>query len=285
MAQNLAAKYSDKVDERYKLKSLTDSGVNQDYDWAGVNTVNIYNVATAGMNNYSRSGTSRYGSPSDLGTTLTSYTLSRDRSFTFVIDRGDWSESMYVTESGKALARQIDEVVVPEIDMYRLSVFNLTAHAAAKATHSQYASSLAPTSTSNAYSNFLSLQTILSNNKVPIGGRIAFITPAYYASIKRDSSFAKNADLAYTDLKNGQIGEVDGVPLILVPASYMPYDTDLILIHPTAATAPLKLEDYKIHDNPPGINGYLAEGRVIYDCFVLTAKTGAIAIHSTTPSS
>ena len=285
MAQNLAAKYSDKVDERYKLKSLTDSGVNQDYDWAGVNTVNIYNVAVPSMNNYTRSGTNRYGSPSDLGTTLTSYTLSRDRAFTFVIDRGDWSESMYVTEAGKALARTIDEVVVPEIDIYRLGVFNVTAHNQAKAAHPQYASNEGATTTSNAYSNFLSCQAILSNNKVPIGGRVAYITPAYYNSIKRDSSFSKNADLAYSDLKNGQIGEVDGVPLIMVPASYMPYDTDLIVLHPSAFTAPLKLEDYKIHDNPPGYNGYLAEGRVIYDCFNLVAKAGAVAIHSTTPSS
>ena len=280
MAQNLAAKYSDKVDERYKLKSLTDSAVNQDYDWAGVNTVNVYNVAVPSMNNYSRSGSTRYGSATDLGTTLTSYTLSRDRSFTFVIDRGDWSESMYVTESGKALARTIDEVVVPEIDLYRLSVMNISAHST-----KQHTTDLSATSTSNAYSNFLDAQRILSNNKVPLTGRVCFITPTYYNNIKRDSSFSKNADLAYSDLKNGQIGEVDGVPLIMVPASYMPFDTDLILVHPSAVTAPLKLEDYKIHDNPPGINGYLVEGRVIYDAFVLTAKTGAIAIHSTTPSS
>lgn len=280
MAQNLAAKYSDKIDERYKLKSLTDSAVNQDYDWAGVNTVNIYNVAVPTMNNYSRSGTSRYGTPSDLGTTLTSYTLSRDRSFTYVIDRGDQTESMYVTEAGKSLSRTIDEVVVPEIDQYRLSVFNLSAHAT-----KQHAADITATTTTNAYSNFLSCQEILSNNKVPINGRVCFIKPAYYSSIKRDPSFSKNADLAYSDLKNGQIGEVDGVPLIMAPAAYFPYDTDLILVHPSATTAPLKLEDYKIHDNPPGISGWLVEGRVIYDSFVLTAKTGAIAIHSTTPSS
>lgn len=280
MAQNLAAKYSDKVDERYKLKSLTDSAVNQDYDWAGVNTVNIYNVAVPTLGNYTRSSNNRYGSPSDLGTTLTSYVLTQDKAFTFVIDRGDWSESMYVTEAGKALARTIDEVVVPTIDQYRLEVFNLSAHST-----KQHTTDFTATSTSNAYSNFLDAQRILSNNKVPIGGRVCFLTPAYYNSIKRDSSFSKNADLAYTDLKNGQIGEVDGVPLIMVPASYMPFDTDLILVHPSATTAPLKLEDYKIHDNPPGYNGFLVEGRIIHDAFVLTAKTGAIAIHSTTPSS
>lgn len=280
MAQNLASKYSDKVDERYKLKSLTDSSVNQDYDWAGVNTVNIYNVDTAPMNNYSRSGMTRYGTANDLGDEVTSYPLSRDRSFTYVIDRGDWSESMYATEAGKSLARQIDEKVVPEIDKYRLSVFNLTAHST-----KQHTTDITATTTSNAYDNFLNCGTILDDNLVPINDRIAFVSPSYYRAIKRDSSFVKNADLAYTDLKNGQIGEVDGVAIIKVPTSYMPYDTDLIMVHPSMATAPLKLEDYKIHDNPPGVNGWLVEGRLIYDCFALTAKTGAVAIHSTSPSS
>lgn len=280
MTQNLATKYSDKVDERYKLKSLTDSAVNQDYDWAGVNAVVIYNVAVPTMNNYSRSGSTRYGTASDLGTTATTYTLSRDRSFTFVIDRGDWSESQYVTEAGKALARTIDEVVVPEIDQYRLGVFNANAH-----TKKQHSITIAAVSTSNAYQIFLECQAGLDNGKVPQVGRIAFLSPEFYNAIKRDSSFSKNADLAYTDLKNGQIGEVDGVALIKVPDSYFPYDTDLIVVHPSATVAPLKLEDYKIHDNPPGINGWLVEGRVIYDAFVLAAKTGAIYIHSTTPSS
>lgn len=280
MAQNLATKFSDKVDERFKLKSLTDAAVNQDYDWAGVSAVVIYNVAVPTMNSYTRNGTTRYGTASDLGTTSTTYTLSRDRSFTFVIDRGDWSESQYVTEAGKALARTIDEVVVPEIDQWRLAKFNSNCH-----TQKQYANDISATTTSNAYSNFLSTQAVLDNNKVPQVGRIAFLTPAYYNAIKRDSSFSKNADLAYTDLKNGQVGEVDGVALIKVPSSYFPYDTDLILVHPSATVAPLKLEDYKIHDNPPGINGFLVEGRVIYDAFVLAAKTGAMAIHSVTPSS
>ena len=43
-----------------------------------------------------------------------------------------------------------------------------------------------------------------------------------------------------------------------------------------AATAPRQLEEYKTHDNPPGISGWLVEGRVIYDCFVLGEKRSAI---------
>ena len=39
-----------------------------------------------------------------------------------------------------------------------------------------------------------------------------------------------------------------------------------------AMTSPVKLADYKIHENPQGINGWLVEGRIYYDAFVLNNK-------------
>ena len=38
----------------------------------------------------------------------------------------------------------------------------------------------------------------------------------------------------------------------------------------------VKLEDYKIHRDPPGISGSLVEGRIVYDAFVLENKAKAI---------
>ena len=78
MSINLASKYSKKVDERFSLLSVTENiGLNKDYDWNGVKTVTVYNIGTATMNNYSRSGTSRYGTPAELGDTKTEYSLSK----------------------------------------------------------------------------------------------------------------------------------------------------------------------------------------------------------------
>lgn len=36
---------------------------------------------------------------------------------------------------------------------------------------------------------------------------------------------------------------------------------------------------YRIHDDPPGISGWLVEGRTIYDCFVLNEKRHALYYH------
>jgi N4-gp56 family major capsid protein len=273
MAVNLASKYSDKIDERFRLKSLTDAATHQDYDWDGVKTVNVYSVATSAMNDYTRTGTGRYGVAAELDDTVATYTLAKDRSFTFTIDQGNRKDSLNVREAGKALARQHDEVVVPEIDIYRLTKWNATA------TANGGVSAATDITTSNAYASFLQATAYLDDNKVPQEGRIAFVTPGYYNKLKQDSTFIKSSEIAQNMLIKGQVGEVDGIKLILTPTSYLPANHAFIITHPDATVAPDKLQDYKIHDNPPGVNGWLIEGRTIYDAFVLTNKAKAIYAH------
>lgn len=117
---NYASKYSQKVDERFTLGSLTGALVNQEYDFIGVETVKVYSIPTVGMNDYKTSGSNRYGDPDELGNNEQEMTLSQDRSFTFTIDRKSYDDTQMTMEAGKALARQIDEVVIPEVDIYRI---------------------------------------------------------------------------------------------------------------------------------------------------------------------
>ena len=87
--------------------------------------------------------------------------------------------------------------------------------------------------------------------------------------------------MAQDMLVKGQVGMVDGIPVIVVPTSYLPEDVELIIANQAATTSPVKLSEYKIHDNPPGINGWLVEGRVYYDAFVLNNKKNAIYVFKT----
>jgi N4-gp56 family major capsid protein len=270
MAVNLASKYSDKIDERFRLKSLTEAATHQDYDWDGVKTVNVYSVATSAMNDYTRTGTGRYGVAAELDDTVATYTLAKDRSFTFTIDQGNRKDSLNVREAGKALARQHDEVVVPEIDIYRLTKWNATA------TANGGVSAATDITTSNAYASFLQATAYLDDNKVPQEGRIAFVTPGYYNKLKQDSTFIKSSEIAQNMLIKGQVGEVDGVAIVKVPTSYMPAKTPFMIVHKSAMCAPKKLQDYKIHENPPGINGNLVEGRIYYDAFILDSRKKAV---------
>ena len=266
MAINYAEKYSPVVDERFSLASITNVAFNTDYDWAGVQTVNVYSVSTTPMNNYTRTGANRYGTPAELQDTKQAMTLTRDRSFTQTIDKGNDVDQLGIKSAARALRRQIDEVVIPELDVYRISVVA----AAAGATDSTVATA------ANAYSLFLKGQEALGNAKVPTVGRVAYMTYAYYNLLKLDSAFIKQGDMSQEMLRVGMMGTVDGVPLIPVPASYLPANQQFLIWHPQVAVAPVKLSELHIHVDPPGISGVLIEGRFYYDCFVLTNKTAAI---------
>ena len=47
MAINVANKYSTKLDERFHQKSVTDAFAGKDYDFVGVNAINVYTRATS----------------------------------------------------------------------------------------------------------------------------------------------------------------------------------------------------------------------------------------------
>lgn len=266
MAINYAQKYSGIVDERFKLGALTNGVINQQYDWIDVDTVKVYSIPTVSMNNYSLTGTARYGVAAELENVIQTMTLEQDRSFTYSIDRKSEQDTMGVMAAAASLRRQIDEVVIPEIDAYRI---------AAMVTGAGNSVSTQVTK-SNAYEVFLAMQEKLDEDKAPVGGRIALVTPAYYNMLKLDPSFLKNADLGQRMLLNGQVGEVDGVPIIKVPSSYFPAGVTSLITNPICTVAPIKLQDFKIHDNPVGINGFVIEGRIRYDAFVLNSKKDGI---------
>lgn len=275
MAVNLAEKYAAKVDERFKLKSLTEAFVNHDYTWEGVKTLHVYSIPTVALNDYDRTASAnRYGTPAELQDTDKDYTLTQDKGFTFIIDKGNNVDQMNVKGAGKALQREIDEVIVPTKDAYRLGVIAAGAVAAGN-------TATGAINTSNAYAKFLDGQKALDNNKVPTAGRVAAIGATFYSMIKQDSTFIKSGDMSQKMLVNGQVGEIDGVKLIRVPDSYLPANCAFIITHPSVTVAADKLAEYKVHDNPPGINGNLVEGRVYYDAFVLDAKKDGAYAHYT----
>ena len=271
MAVNYATKYSQNVDGRFKLGSLTSGIVNNDFDWIGVSTVKVYSIPTVAMNNYTLTGMSRYGTPAELGNEEQEMTISKDRSFTFTIDRKSFDDTMMTMEAGKALRRQIDEVVIPEVDTYRLAQLVAGAKAANIVKD-------ADVDKTNAYAKFLAIQEILDNAKVPTGGRVCMCTPGYYNLLKLDEAFVKKGDMSQKIALNGLVGEVDGVPIVKAPASYFPADTNFVVSNPIVMPGPVKLSEYKIHNDAPGVSGWLVEGRIRYDAFVLSQKQDAIGV-------
>ena len=273
MAVNLATKYSDKVAERFKMKSLATGFTNRDYNWEGVKTLTVYQLPVVGLNNYDRTASSnRYGTPNELQDGIQTMTVSQDKGFTFIIDKGNKIDSMNVRDAGKALRREIDEVIVPTEDRY---VFHKMASSAFTSGNKNTVTTGALDAT-KAYKAFLEGQTFLDNKLVPMGGRIAAVNASTLALLKQDSAFVLASELGQKIKINGVVGELDGVKIVKVPDNYLPTNCAFIITHPSVTVKAEKLHDYKIHDNPPGISGNLVEGRVYYDAFVLDAKKGGV---------
>lgn len=275
MTINYASKFDTKVDERFAKEALSTGIINQDFDFTGVDTVKVYSIPTTAMNDYALTGNTRYGTAAELENNVQTLTLTKDRSFTFTIDKRSVQDTMGTLEAGKALARQLVEVVVPEVDKYRFA--KVVAGADADGGHVKTGA----VTKNNAYEAVLDGQVKLTDAFVPEEGRKLHVSPEFYKLIKLDPSFVKNSDLGQEVALKGQVGAIDGLPVILTPTSRLPENVAFIIAHPIATTSPVKLEDYKIHDNPPGINGYLVEGRIRYDAFVLDSKKKAIYVHKT----
>ena len=198
-------------------------------------------------------------------------TVGKDRAFTFTIDRKSYDDTQMTMEAGKALSRQLNEVVVPEVDAYRIA----SLVAGAKIAHIVSGA----TDKTNSYEAFLAVQEILDDAKVPTMGRICICKSKFHNKIKLDDSFTKVGDLATRLAITGMVGDIDGVPVVKVPASYFPSNVDFIITNPIAMPSPVKLQEYKIHTDAPGISGWLVEGRIRYDAFVLDEKAVAIGVH------
>jgi len=268
---NLATVYLPYVDEVFTAESKRELITNDDFSWSGANTVKIYKVTTAPMNDYDRAGTgtnfSRYGAISGLEATTEEFTLKKDRSFTFAIDKLDNDETANTLLASSALARQVREVVIPEVDAYTYSV--MCANAGIKP-------DALVLSKDNIYSEIIKANNALDNANVPETNRIILVTPDVYFLIKQSKEIIMETDIG-SDLRlKGVISNLDGAMIVKVPAVRLPGKFGFMIAHYSATVAPTKLEEFKIHEDPVGISGTLVEGRINYDAFVLENKKKGI---------
>lgn len=278
MAIELVTKFAPYVDEIFTKESKRALLTNQDFSWDGAHTVKVYSVTTAEMNDYGREtpaegNWSRYGAIEGLEATTQSMAISKDRSFTFAIDKMDADETLQQMAAGTALARQTRQVVVPEIDTYIINAMCLGAGTkpAAKALTKE-----------NIYLEIITANSALDDSDVPETGRVVLVTPATYLLMKQCPDIVMETDIGNDLRMKGVIAMIDGAQVVKIPAARVPEKFGFLIAHPMATVAPIKLEDYKIHQDPPGISGSLVEGRIVYDAFVLNNKKKAVYYQATT---
>lgn len=275
MAVNYATKYERAIAKAFTLGSLTEAGINKGFSWVGNEAIKVFGITTQALSDYDKTASSnRFGTPTELQNVVQTMLLDKDRAFSITIDRATLDDTNGAIKAGEALKLEIDEQVTPEIDIYRINKMYLSA-----VSNSNYAASAV--TNSNAYEKFLDGQTALGNAKVPVKGRVAFISYDFLSKIKRDSSFMLASEVAMNERINGMVGMVDGVKLVPVPSSYLPANVAYVLVHPSATVAAEKLTEYNIHTKVQGISGVVIEGRVRYDAFVINQKVDGIWVHLT----
>lgn len=271
MAINLVTKFTAHVDELFTAESKKSLLTNNDYDWTGAHTIKVHKVNTVSMNDYDRAGTgkntSRFGVLGKVENELEEFTLRKDRSFTFVIDKMDKDETGGVLSGASALARQQREIIIPEVDQYVYA--EMAANAGTKVVD-------VTLTESNIYDEIIKGTEHLDDEDVPDTGRVLTVVPEVYRMMKKCPDLSLDCDVTEKQRLSGVIAMVDGMDVVKISKKRMPANAGFMICHPVATVAPTKLEDYRVHQDPPGISGELVEGRIVYDAFVLDNKKKAI---------
>lgn len=271
MAVNLASKYSKEIAKAFAIKSVVDGHTNKKYDFIGVKTLKVWNPTTQALNNYSRTGTNRYGSPAEMQDMVQEMQVQKDRSFSITIDAGNNDEQMRAKAPGEMLRMEMDEQVIPEMDKFALGEF---------IDHAGKIEVLAATPTSSTIAEKVSDGMVaLSNKNVPNDGRVIYIAWTYFGALRLSSQFMGLDSLGGKVLKTGGLGLFMGAEVVPVPDNYLKKGSSqcyFLIAHKDAMLQPKKIQDYFVKENPAGINGSLLEGRFLYGAFVLGAKADGV---------
>lgn len=272
MSVELATKYLPYVDEVFAQDSKKSLLTNNDFSFDGAEAVKLYKISTSEMVDYGRSGASegnwsRYGNIENLNATTETAHLKQDRSFTFVIDKMDSEQTGKALAGASALARQLREVVIPEIDTYTYGVMCEGAG---------YKPEAIELTSDNIYDEIIKASASLDDALVPETGRVLTVTPAVYLLMKKCKEITMETEVGNDMRIKGVIANIDGATTIKMAAGRLPEDFGFMLSHKSACCAPTQLASYKTHQDPPGISGELVEGRFVYDAFVFENKAKAI---------
>ncbi len=273
MAINLAEKYSKKVAERFYEQSVVAGNTCKDYKWDGVKSINVYSIDTVDPVDYTRSGTSRYGTPTDLGDTVQTLTVSQDKAATMIIDKGDNTQQMMIKNAGRALNRELREKFTPMMDKHCLSVW---------ANYEGVGAGIAASITKTSIVEEITKGMIYLMNHSAIGSRtICYIGATSYGLLLNSTEYLNLEKSGEKALVKGQVGKCRDALIVPVRDDYMPTGNNsnkvhFMLVNPESVLAPMQIKDAKIHQDPPGISGNLLEIRWLYDAFVLDAKKDGV---------
>lgn len=272
---HFAEKFKQALLKGFCKASETDALFSHDLDmeFSGVKTVHVTSLKTEKMQDYDRSknvGTgSRYGDTKEVGDEVQTFTMTQDKSLSLSIDKGNNAEQFNVKKAGAVMKAHRDEQIIPEVDKYRLGKWAKDA-----GIHKELA---AKTDKSNIVSQIIDLHNEMLDAGVPDQITLV-IARSYLPALKLSTEWTALDSLGGKTLPKGTIGEFDGMPVKPMTSKKMPANVPFMLLFKGSVIAPMKINDFKGHVDPPGLSGDLLEFRMMHDAFVLGKKANGVAV-------
>lgn len=293
-ALKYAVNYGKALEQMYPYKlyfgALYNTPNNGRFRWTGAKTIEIPSIATTGRTNASRDS---------IGTAQRNYdndweqkTLTNQRKWSTLVHPKDIDQTNWVATIANITKVFNEEQKFPEMDAYTIS--KLYADWVA-----QSMSADTDTITSaNVLAKFDAFMLAMDNARVPVAGRILYVTNEVKTLLKNASGITRNWSVqSSVNGINREVEALDGVPVIPIPAELMKtaYDftegwapavgcgqINMVLVHPGAVITPVSYQFADL-DEPTAIT----EGKYYYyeesfeDVFILNKKKNALQFNVT----
>jgi hypothetical protein len=271
MAINLLTKYGKQLLQQYNIDSIIDGKVSTEYDWAGAKTVEVLTALTVDPVDYNRAATSnRFGAMSEVQDVKQAMTLTQDKAFNRVVDKGNLEDQGNLKQAGKIMKLQQSERMIPSRDAY---CFNKLCHDAGIL----YGTSTALSKANIADRVSKGLEA-LDDKEIPENDRFIFISAAGYGLLRLSPEFLANDANAGKAVSKGVVGEFMGAKVVRVPAGRWVTGVNFWIWQKSAVIAPLKLKTRRILTDVQDVDGAVIQGRDYYDAFVLGARANGVYV-------
>lgn len=269
-------KHKEQLLEKFAEVSVTDSMFSHEMDtqFSGVATVHVTTVKTEKLQKYDRSkavGTgSRYGETKEVGTEVQSFTMTQDDSLSLSIDKGNKQDEFNFKSAGKVMDAERKEQIVPHLDTYRLKRW-------ADQGGIHYALDAEPTKETIVEMIVTLHNEAVDRGNIPDDFQLT-IARKWLPTLKLAEEWIRADSLAAKTLPKGTIAEFDGMPVRPIPTKRMPEGVPFMLTHKNSLIAPMKINDFKGHTDPPGLSGDLLEFRMRHDAFVIGTRADGVVV-------
>lgn len=294
---NYATEYSRALSQAYpytlNFGALYNTPNNNVYRWVNSKTIEIPSISTTGRVDSDRDTIAT--AQRNYDNAWETKTLSNQRKWSTLVHPMDVDQTNMVTTIANITRVFNEEQKFPEMDAYCISKIYSDWTALGNTADTTELSS------ANALNVFDKLMLAMDNERVPVQGRILYVTNEVKYLLKEAETVVRNASVQQN---NGTINRIvdrlDEVEIVGVAAPLMKtlYDfttgwkvadsaqqINMLLIQPTAVITPVSYTYAQLDEPSAG-----SEGKYIYfeesfeDVFILNKKAGAIQFNVTAPA-